>query len=278
MLSRGEPRVDGNVRYVNWDARTLGPWQHEVERADALINFVGRTVDCRKTPENKRVILESRVDSVNILAAAVRAARCPPRVWIQSATAHIYGDTGDEILDESSPIGTGFAPMVGLAWEAALTNAALPPQVRTVMLRISFVLGRLGGPLQILARLARLGLGGHTGSGQQWMSWIHVDDLNAIVCRAISDASMSGAYIATAPHPETNDAFMRMLRRAVNRPWSPPVPALLVRIGAWALRTDPELALMGRRLQPRRLEREGFRFTYPGLPDALANLLRPNGR
>ncbi len=272
ILTRGADRVDGRVRYAHWDAKTPGPWAAHLDSAAAVVNLVGRTVDCRKTPVNKKVILESRVDSVHALSAAMKTIANPPPVWIQSATAHIYGDTGDEVLDESSRIGEGFAPMVGTAWEAALNDSA-PPGLRKVILRISFVLGRHGGPLRTLARLARLGLGGTIASGRHYMSWIHEADLNAIIRRAIDDTTMSGAYIATSPEPVTNADFMRSLRRAVHRPWSPPVPAVCVRIGAWLMRTDPELALLGRRIVPTRLMREGFGFRFPLLSAALADLL-----
>jgi hypothetical protein len=260
------------VRSVNWDARTVGPWAREVDGAAAVVNLVGRTVDCRKTAANKKVILESRVDSVRALAEAVGQAANPPAVWVQSATAHIFGDTGDEILDESSPIGTGFAPVVGTAWEEAFDTPRLP-HTRRVTLRISFVLGREGGALRTLARLARLGLGGATGTGRQYMSWIHVADLNRIILRAIDDPSMRGVYVVTAPSPVRNAEFMRLLRKAVHRPWSPPVPGAVVRMGAWLLRTDPELALLGRRCVPTRLLREGFRFEFPELEGALSQLL-----
>ena len=272
ILTRGQPKSVGRVRYVTWDAKTLGPWAVELEGAHAIVNVVGRTVDCRKTSANKKVILESRIDSVNALAAAHRQCNNAPRVWVQSATAHIYGDTGDEVLDESSPIGTGFAPQVGLAWEAALNNADLI-DCRKVILRISFVLGRNGGPLKTLARLARLGLGGTIGSGRYYMSWLHEDDLNAIILRAIEDHSMHGIYIATSPGPETNRNFMAALRRAVHRPWSPPAPAAMVRVGAWLMRTDPELALLGRRLKPTRLLSEQFAFKHPSLDETLRSLL-----
>jgi uncharacterized protein (TIGR01777 family) len=203
VLTRGPDRTDGNVRYVHWDAKTLGDWAKHLDGADALVNLVGRTVNCRKTEHNKKVILESRVDSVTVLAAAVKQAKSPPTTWIQSATAHIFGDTGDEVLDESSPIGTGFAPMIGTAWEKALADH-VPPGIRTVVLRISFVLGRKGGALQTLAGLTRWGLGGSTGSGKQWMSWIHVADLNAFIRRAITDQTVAGVYVVTSPGPVTN--------------------------------------------------------------------------
>ena len=201
-----------------------------------------------------------------------RFAPAPPPVWIQSATAHIYGDTADELLDESSPIGQGFAPTVGLAWEKAFTEVDLPA-CRKVILRTTFVLGRHGGPLPILARLSRWFLGGRTGSGKQYMSWIHEADLQAILLRALKNPDMHGIYVVTAPLPLTNQQFMQTLRSAVGRPWSPPVPALIVRLGAFFLRTDPELALLGRRCVPTRLLREGFEFRFAELRSALEDLV-----
>src|SRR4051812_38632564 len=126
VLTRGPSRVDGRVRHVNWDGRTIGPWAGEVDGAGAIVNLVGRTVDCRKTPANQAAILESRVDSVRVLAEAAGRAARPPAVWVQSATGHIFGDTGDEVLDESSPVGAGFAPRVGVAWEKAFDEPRLP--------------------------------------------------------------------------------------------------------------------------------------------------------
>ena len=271
-LTRGPASVDGRERRVTWDARTAGPWVTEIDGADAIINLVGRTVDCRKTPANRKVILDSRIDSVRALAAAVQKSNQPPRVWVQASTAHIHGDTNDEILGDDAPIGTGFAPQVGLAWEAAINHADLP-HTRRVLLRTTFVLGRRGGPPIKLKRLAKLGLGGTVGNGRQWISWIHEEDFAAIVTRALTDDSMHGHYLVTAPEPVTNATFMRDLRRAVHRPWSPPTPAPLVHLGAWLMNTDPELALLGRRCVPTRLLGEGFHFDHPTLPEALKSLL-----
>jgi NAD dependent epimerase/dehydratase family enzyme len=154
ILTRGPGRDRGRIRSVTWDARTLGLWAAELEGASAVVNLVGRTVDCRKTAENKRIIVESRVDSVRALGEACGNCTRPPAVWVQTSTAHIYGDTADELLDESSPIGQGFAPQVGVAWERALEQfAPAPEQCRRVVLRISFVLGRHGGALRTLKGL-----------------------------------------------------------------------------------------------------------------------------
>lgn len=272
ILTRGADHQAGPVCHVHWDGATLGSWAQQLEGAQAVINLVGRTVDCRKTPANKRDILESRIHSVQALAAGWASVQHPPLIWIQSATAHIYGDTHDEILDEDSPIGTGFAPMVGTAWEAELASARLPG-CRQMVLRISFVLGRDGGALKTMAGLTRWGLGGTLGSGRQYISWLHVDDLTAVILRALDDARMSGVYVVTAPEPVTNADFMAELRRVLHRPWSPLVPAPMLRLGALFLRTDPELALLGRRLVPTRLLNEGFVFTHPALPGALRDLL-----
>jgi uncharacterized protein (TIGR01777 family) len=175
-------------------------------------------------------------------------------------------------MDENSPIGTGFAPQVGTAWEAALADHA-PKSIRQVVLRISFVLGKNGGALKTLARLARWGLGGPVGSGRQYISWIHEVDLHRMIQRAITDQSMNGIYVATAPTPVTNQQFMQQLRKAVHRPWSPPVPAAMVRVGSWLMQTDPELALLGRRCVPTRLLHEGFVFDFPELDQTMNDLV-----
>jgi len=271
VLTRGPDRIEKAVEYVSWDARSAGAWVKHLDGATAIVNYVGRSVDCRKTAANRKEILESRINSVNAIGQAMRSVANPPRVWVQQSTAHIYGDTGDEILDEASPFGTGLAPEVGQAWERAVMSFDLP-YTRRILLRTSFVLGRGGGAMSKLGALARWGLGGTVGSGRQYISWIHVEDVNAIVLRAINDEFMTGVYVVTAPNPVTNKKFMEELRRAVRRPWSPPAPAMFVRIGSRILNTDPELALLGRRCIPKRLLREGFRFRYPELPLALSEL------
>ncbi len=275
ILSRSTP-AQGPWRHAHWDARSIGPWVSAIEGAAALVNLVGRTVDCVKTPDHCDEILRSRVEATRVLGEACRAAATPPPVWVQMSTAHIYGDPPTTVCDEDSPFGYGLAPTVGRAWEEAFTAALLPAQ-RGVVLRTSFVIGRPnaagGGALATLARLARFGLGGTVGHGRQGMSWIHALDMNRLFERAINDPSMRGPYIATAPTPVSNREFMRALRAALRMPIGLPAPAFLVRIGAPLLmRTDPELALYGRYLVSRRLAQEGFEFRFPRLEQALADL------
>ncbi len=277
ILSRNRPRPDGPWQYVAWDARSAGKWAECLDGAAGLVNLVGRTVDCVKTPDHCDEILRSRVEATRALGIACRSVASSPPVWVQMSTAHIYGDPPSVLCDEDSPTGYGLAPTVGIAWEREFSQALLPHQ-RGVVLRTSFVVGRNrgagGGALSKLAPLARFGLGGSVGSGQQGMSWIHEVDMNRLFERGLTDDSMIGVYVASSPNPVSNAEFMRSLRQAV--PW-PKVPLALpafewmVRIGApLLLRTDPEIAIYGRYVKSSRLERERFSFSYPRLPEALA--------
>ncbi len=163
---------------------------------------------------------------------------------------------------------------MGRAWEEAYARAILP-DMRQVILRTSFVLGRDGGALPRLAKLVRRGLGGKVGHGRQGMSWIHENDMNELFARAIWCDEMNGAYLATAPKPVSNAEFMRQLRRALRMPFGLPTASWMVRIGApLIMRTDPELALYGRYCISRRLRDEGFDFRFPDLASALQDLYR----
>lgn len=276
MLSRHRSNVAG-VESVSWDARTLGDWQRALDGAAGVVNLVGRTVDCIKTPDHQDEILRSRIEATRVLGAAMRAVNNPPLVWVQMATAHIYGDPPELVCSEESPFGIGFAPTVGRAWEQTFDESALPQQ-RKVVLRTSFVIGRDrgagGGALSRLRTLVRLGLGGRVGTGRQGMSWIHETDMNRLFEAALDDPRMQGAYLATAPNPVSQAQFMRAMRQAMHMPIGLPAFEWMVRLGAPLLmRTDPELALYGRYVVSHRLAERGFEFTFPNLPEALADLL-----
>lgn len=274
ILTRSMPT---EAHFRQWDARSIGDWISELDDAAAIVNIVGRSVDCVKTPDHCDEILRSRVEATQVIGAACRRIASPPPVWVQMSTAHIYGDPPDVICDEGSALGYGLAPTVGRAWEEAY-NAAVPDATRGVVLRTSFVIGAGGGAMKRLALLTRLGLGGTVGHGTQGMSWIHIRDMNRLFERAIADESMRGVYIATAPNPVSNRAFMSALRRAMGRRIGLPAPAWMVRRGApLLLKTDPELALYGRYCVSSRLGEEGFTFDFPELPAALADLYGREG-
>lgn len=279
LLSRHAPATPGPWTHAHWDARTPGGWVAQLEGAAGLVNFAGRTVDCIKSADHQDEILRSWVEATRVLGSALRRISTPPPVWVQMSTAHIYGDPPEVVCDEDSPFGYGLAPLVGRAWEDAFREA-LVPGMRDVILRASFVLGRRGGALAKLSRLARFGLGGTVGHGRQGMSWIHNLDMNRLFERALCDSAMRGVYIATAPNPVSNADFMRELRRVAGGLGSLgiglPSFAWTVRLAAPALlRTDPELALYGRYVVSRRLREERFEFRFPNLRDALADLFAP---
>ncbi len=241
-----------------------------------MVNLVGRSVDCIKTPDHCDEILRSRVESTRVLGEAMRSVAIPPPVWVQMSTAHIYGDPPSLVCSENAPFGYGLAPDVGRAWESQFAESVHAEQ-RGVLLRTSFVVGRDrgagGGALSRLRFITRLGLGGKIGSGRQGMSWIHEKDINRIFERAILDSSMQGAYIASSPNPVPQAEFMRCLRRSLHVPIGMPASEMMIRFGAhWFLRTDPELALYGRYVVPKRLTESGFLFDFPDLDDALADL------
>lgn len=272
VISRHPPQEAGPWRYATWDGRTPGAWAEHLNGGAALVNLAGRSVDCVKTPNHCDEILRSRVEATEALGRAIRSVATPPPVWVQMSTAHIYGDPPELICDEDSATGYGLAPFVGRAWEEAFARSVLP-ETRQVVLRTSFVLGRNGGALQRLARLARWGVGGTVGHGHQGVSWIHEHDMNRLFVRAVTDDTMRGVYIATAPNPVSNREFMRELRRALRMPIGLPAASWMVRLAApLLLRTDPDLALCGRRCVSRRLREEGFEFTFSHLRTALRDL------
>jgi uncharacterized protein len=274
VLTRKVRKSSTRARQVLWDGRNVGAWARELEGAAAVVNLAGRSVECRHTRKNRREIIKSRVRSVETVGRAVAACDVPPKVFVQAGSLAVYGDAGARVCDESAPAGSGFPVEVCLRWERAFDSLKLPA-TRKVLLRIGFVLGRDGGALTLLARLARFYLGGTIGAGRQYISWLHVRDFCRVVLWSIEHEEARGVFNATGPAPVTNAEFMCELRCALKRPWSPRVPAWLVRLGAFFLRTEPELALEGRRCIPDRLVEHNFKFVYTNLEAALADLLQP---
>ncbi|MDQ1465154.1 MAG: uncharacterized protein QOC73_2095 [Actinomycetota bacterium] len=265
-------RPDRRYRQVPWDGMTVGAWADELDDA-VLINLAGELVDRRPTASNIALLTRSRVEPTSALVVAASRADVPPRVWVQLSTVAIYGDTGDTPLDEDSPLGDHPPQMcaVAKAWEAAAAGATAQ---RQVILRAGVVLDRDTPAYSRLSAIARWGVAGRIGTGQQWISWLHIDDFLAITDRVIADASLTGVVHATSPNPVRNTDLMRELRHAAHRPPAPPTPGWLVKLGAVALRTDPALALTGRRAVPAKLSAAGYQFRYPDLHEALGALSR----
>ena len=262
----------GAFRQVTWDGRTVGPWSVELA-GSAVVNLAGELVDRRPTAANVDLLTRSRVEPTWALVEASSGLAEPVPVWVQASTLAIYGDAGDQVLDESAPAADGPPQMAGVAraWEAAVSGANTE---RLVMLRSGIVLDTDTPALDRLWSLARWGLGGRVGPGTQWVSWIHIEDWLAIVRAVLLTAgpAVTGVVHATGPSPVRNAELMASLRRSVGRPAAPPTPAALVHLGAALLRTDPALALTGRRAVPARLLDGGFDFRHPDLDEALDDL------
>lgn len=270
LTRRPEARAD-KIEEVAWDGKTAGAWSQYLDGAKAVINLTGKNVNCRHTPENLRAITASRVDSVRALGQAAALVETPPRVWVQASGIGFYGDTGERVCDECAPMGTDALATVCRDWEGALQGLELP-RTRKVFIRIGFVLGREGGGFPILAGLTRKFLGGTAGNGRQYVSWVHLADLVRMFAAAVERDDLDGTFNAVAPNPVTNAEFMRELRGALHRPWSPPVPALAVKIGARLMGTEPSLALTGQRCVPKHFLDSGFEFEFSELRPALADL------
>lgn len=275
ILSRQNKQESG-IAYKKWDGKHLGDWVQELEGADAVLNLAGRTVNCRYTPENRRQILESRVDSTRILGQAIAACTRPPRLWLNAGSATIYEDTRGELPanDEySTRIGSDFSPGVCKAWEAAFFEAPVQPSVRRLALRIAIVLGKGGGALEPLLGLARRFMGGRQGGGQQFFSWIHLEDFARIVEFLIAHQEIDGIINCAAPNPLTNKELMQKLRRTVGRSWGLPLAEWMLRLGAVFMGTEVELVLKSRKVVSSRLPQAGFQFLYPELETALKQIL-----
>lgn len=272
---------DNRCREIFWDAKTLGAWRVELANAEIVINLTGRTVNCRYNTQNRREILESRVDSTRILGEAIARSSAPPKVWLNASTATIYQHTFGPAWDESGIIaGTPelndeFSVEVAQAWERAL-EAAPTPHTRKVALRAAMVLGHARNSVfPTLRRLTRLGLGGNMGSGRQFVSWIHQLDFCRAIDFIVANPAISGPVNLAAPEPLTNAEMMKTLRRLCGAPFGLPATRWMLGLGAIVLRTETELILKSRRVIPGSLSRGGFEFRFPRFEDAVRDLLEP---
>jgi len=271
-------------REIGWDGETLGAWAEAVDGSDVVINLAGRSVSCRYTPANLRAMMDSRVHSARVVGEAVAAAARPPRLWLQMSTATVYAHRFDAPNDEATGVIGGAEPGVpdywaysveiAKAWEQAQEEAATPA-TRKVALRTAMVMSPdRGGVLDILLRLARLGLGGPVAGGAQYVSWIHDRDFVRAVEFLADRDDLTGPVNLAAPHPLPQRAFMRELRAAWGVPVGLPATRWMAELGAFALRSDTELLLKSRRVVPGRLLDAGFAFEHAEWPEAAADLVR----
>ncbi|MBK6408069.1 MAG: TIGR01777 family protein [Holophagales bacterium] len=260
--------VPGGARAVSWTELASA-----VDGAGAVVNLAGESIAQRWTAPAKARIVGSRASAAERVGAAIRAAKSRPAVLVNASAVGFYGNRGDEEVSEATGPGTGFLAETTLAWEEAARRAA-PEGVRLVLLRIGIVLGEEGGALSKMLLPFRLGLGGPLGSGNQWMPWIHRDDLVTLLVASLEDPRFDGPVNATAPAPVRMKEFAATLGKVLHRPAFAPAPAFAMR---FAMGEMASLVLDGQRVLPAKASSLGFRFRFARLEPALREILdRPS--
>lgn len=268
-VARGWEVVPFSRRPHDGRARLLVPGEPaDVDGLDAVLHLAGEPVVGRWSAAKKQRIIDSRVlGTRSVVDGFARAAR-PPRVLVNASGIGFYGDTGDREVDENSPAGRGFLADVCRAWEG---EALKVRDARVVLLRIGLVLGRDGGTMKRILPVFRAGLGGRLGSGRQWMSCIHVDDLAGLALWAAENGSVRGPLNAVMPQPVTNADFTRLLARAVRRPAIFPAPAFFLRA---VLGEMSSLLLDSSRVRPAVAESGGYPYAFRDVAAALDQVAR----
>lgn len=274
ILTRRPGEVRGRLpfpcRILPWDDVKSDLPQEAISECDAVINLIGAGIaDKAWTPRRRAEILYSRVESVAALARAIAAVPSKPRVVVQASAIGYYGDRGEEELSEGADAGSGFLAETCVAWERA-GKVLETLDVRLVTLRLGLVLGHTGGALPKLLSVYAKGLGAALGSGRQWMSWIHVEDLAAMTLAAIQDPAWKGPFNATAPEPSRNTDFNTALARHGRFSADKRVPGLAVKA---AMGRRSSLVLVSARALPAKAGSHGFRFRYETIERAFAALL-----
>jgi uncharacterized protein (TIGR01777 family) len=270
VLSRhAGTNMPGGVRVSQWDPAKGEPPSEALADTDAIVHLAGEPVAQRWTPEVKQRIRDSRVAGTGNLVRAIAKLPRPPKTLISASAMGYYGSRGDELLTESSAPGSDFLAEVCVAWEKAAQEAE-KLAVRVVRLRTGIVLDPRGGALAKMLPPFKMGVGGKIGSGRQWMSWIHVEDLVGMIRFALNN-QVSGPMNGVSPNPVTNADFTRALGSALKRPAIVPVPALALKL---AFGEMSEVLLGSQRVAPTVAEASGYRFKFTEVGAALADVLK----
>lgn len=272
ILSRGMQEERNGIRHLHWDGTSAMHLKNEFEGADVVINLTGKSVDCRYTEENKRLIMESRVDATKAIGEVIASLHRKPKFWFNASSATIYGYSEEKNMTEADgEIGDDFSMTVCKKWEEAFHSFTIEG-VKQVALRITLVMGKEGGVLPVMKKMAKLGGGGKNGSGRQFISWIHEEDFYRVIMFMV-EKGMYGPVNIGVPNPVTDAYFNRLLCKKLGVWLHPPKPVFALEIGAFLLRTETELILKSRRVYPARLLDSGFQFKYPVLSKAFDHLL-----
>ncbi|MFT5905142.1 MAG: hypothetical protein ACI9E1_000735 [Cryomorphaceae bacterium] len=262
LVRRQDGLADG-VEMVKWDGVTLeSAWAERLDGADVLINLTGRTINCRHNTENKRQIMDSRIDSTRVLGEALLGCENPPEVWMNASASSIYKPTRKSRQTESGgEMGEDFMSEVAIKWEEAFFGAKVGDSVRKIALRTTLVMAdEKGTVMDILSGLARKYLGGTLGDGGQMVSWIDIDDYCRAVEWMIKTDSSSGPYNLAAPHALTNEEMMKRVREKEGACFGLPAFEWMLEIGAFFMQTEAELMIGSSWVYPEKLLEEGFVF------------------
>jgi uncharacterized protein len=272
VVHLGRTKRSGAVPSFVWDVENQTFDIASLEGVDTIVHLAGAGVaDKRWTTARKKEILESRIQSTKLLYQTLRDNSHSVKAVVSASAIGYYGfGLGDEVFTEDSKPGTGFLAEVTKQWEEAVDKLE-SLGIRVVKIRIGIVLSDKGGALKEMARPVKFGVGAALGSGNQMMSWIHIDDLCELFIKAVTDSSLSGAYNGVAPHPVTNLQMTKEMAKILKKPlWMPPVPAFVLRLLVGEL---ADMVVNGSNVSAEKILETGFRFEYTELETALEHLL-----
>jgi uncharacterized protein len=270
-VARATPKLPGATLHA-WDGAT-GPPAAAFEGVDVVVNLMGENIGGRRWSDaQKQRLRRSRVEATRALVDGLRALDKRPRALVQASGVALYGDRGDDVLTETSAVGPGFLAELARDWEAEAQKAT-ELGVRVVLLRSGLVLARDGGFLAKILPPFRLGVGGHIGTGKQWLPWIHLEDEIALIRHAMATDSVTGPLNAVAPEPVTNAEFTTVLGRVLHRPTVMAVPAFALRL-ALGGEMSGQLLLASQRAMPVRTLDSGFAYRHPLLEPTLKQLVQ----
>ena len=271
VLTRGKTQGENGVKYQHWDGKNVGDWKESLEGALALVNLSGKSINCRFTEENKKALINSRVNTTQILAKGIKSVVNPPKVWLNASAGAMYIAGEKPNTEDDKEFADSFLSKMALAWEEAFYKDELP-KTKRASLRISLILGKEGGVFPVLKKITGMYLGGKAGNGKQKMSWIHINDAARAV-EFIIQNQLEGPVNFSSNKPLSNQQFMQKFRQAMNVSFGMPAPAFGIKIGSYFMGTEPSLLLDSVNFIPQKLNDKGFDFEYDKLKDALVNLL-----
>jgi len=274
ILSRQAQPKNGNIETVVWDGKTTGEWTKALKNADLLVNLCGKNVNCRYNTKNREEIIQSRLQPTALLGKVIQEMENSPKLWINVTSATIYRHAEDRYQDEiNGEIGTGFSVEVCKAWESSFFESKTP-HTRKIALRMGIVLGKEDGAFPRLLNLTKAGMGGKQGNGEQYVSWVHEQDVALSIEWLLEQEKISGIINCTAPEPVKNYMLMSAIRKTCGINFGLSTPAWLLAIGAKIIGTETELILKSRWVKPTILLNNGFEFKYSTIEHAVKAILK----